>query len=251
MRVAIIENMAGTPYGQVGIALSEASAEIEVFRPWMGEALPAGTESHDAVVVLGGEQNAIDDENYPYLPELAELMRRFGDADKPVLGICLGGQLLARAYGGENRLKVAREFGWEKVEITQEGKQDPLLASLGNDFRVFEWHFDTFSLPEGAIRLATNATTANQAFKIGRASYGVQFHFEANRGVVEGWRQNFSSSIDKIAPGWLDSYEHSAATYGPAADDAGLAIARAWVGLVQTAAGANRQPAALCEADAG
>lgn len=232
MRVAIIENMAGTPHGQVGVALKEAGAELDIIRPYNGDVLPRDAGAHDAIIVLGGEQSALDDAAYPYLPELAALMRTFEQADKAVLGICLGSQLLARAYGGQNRLNAAREFGWQKISICEEGRQDPLLSGLGEEFRIFEWHADTFSLPNDAILLATNSVTANQAFRIGRAAYGTQFHFEANRAVVEGWRSGFAQSIEKMSPGWLDNYEEHVASHAASADEAGLAIARAWVKLI-------------------
>lgn len=99
MRVAIIENMAGTPHGQLGVALQEVKADVHVIHAYAGEPLPAGAHDHDALIVLGGEQNALDDTLYPYLPELALLMKAFGDANKAVMGVCLGSQLLARAYG--------------------------------------------------------------------------------------------------------------------------------------------------------
>ncbi|WFU09179.1 type 1 glutamine amidotransferase [Rhizobium sp. CB3090] len=229
MRVAIVENMKNTPLGALGIALEEAGAEIEWFRPWDGEGLPKNVKTCDALVVLGGEQNARDDETHPYLPELARLMRRFEEADKAVLGICLGSQLLARAYEAENLIGTAHEFGWKTVGVTEEGKADPLLSELGDDFTIFQWHSDTFSLPAGAIRLATNAVTGNQAFRIGRAAYGTQFHFEANAAVVEGWRMDFKASIERNEPGWLERYAEIAAQHAPAAEIAGLAIARAWV----------------------
>lgn len=232
MRVAIIENMAGTPYGQVGVALAEAGAELDIIRPYIGDDLPRKPDAHDAIVVLGGEQSALDDADYPYLPELAELMRTFEQADKAVLGICLGSQLLARAYGGQNLLQAAREFGWEKVSICPEGRQDPLFAGLGDEFRIFEWHADTFTLPRDAVLLATNSVTVNQAFRVGRAAYGMQFHFEANTEVVEGWRTGFQQSIEKMSPGWLDNYVQHVASHGACADAAGLAIARAWVRLI-------------------
>ena len=126
MRVAIIENMAGTPHGQIGIALEEAAADVHVIRAYAGEPLPADASDHDALVVLGGEQNALDDALYPYLPDLALLMKRFGDAGKAVMGVCLGSQLLARAYGGDNILSGPPEFGWEDVSLTEEGASDPL-----------------------------------------------------------------------------------------------------------------------------
>jgi GMP synthase (glutamine-hydrolysing) len=235
MRVAVVENMKNTPLGALGIALEEAGAEIEWFRAWDGERLPKDVTAHDALVVLGGEQNARDDETHPYLPELAQLMRRFEEVDKAVLGICLGSQILARAYEAENLIGTAHEFGWKTVGITDDGKADPLLSDLTDDFTIFEWHSDTFSLPTGAVRLATNTVTKNQAFRIGRAAYGTQFHFEANAAVVEGWRTEFKATIERNEPGWLERYPEIAAQHASAAEIAGLAIARAWVRTIGAA----------------
>ncbi|WP_267551315.1 type 1 glutamine amidotransferase [Rhizobium rhizogenes] len=229
MRVAIIENMKNTPLGALGIALEEAGARIEWFRAWDGEALPKDTSAYDALVVLGGEQNARADETHPYLPELAGLMRRFEGEDKSVLGICLGSQILARAYEADNLIGTAHEFGWKTVGLTEEGKADPLLTGVGDQFTIFEWHGDTFTLPAGAVRLATNGVTPNQAFRIGRATYGTQFHFEANAVVVERWRVEFEETIERKEPGWLESYPELVAKHAAAAETAGLAIARAWV----------------------
>ncbi|MBB3612085.1 type 1 glutamine amidotransferase [Rhizobium sp. BK602] len=236
MRVAIVENMKNTPLGALGIALSEAGAEIEWFRPWDGEALPQDGSAHDALVVLGGEQSARDDHTHPYLPELARLMRRFESEDKAVLGICLGSQILARAYDAENLLGAAREFGWTTVGLTEEGKADPLLSGVGDAFTIFEWHSDTFTLPAGAVHLATNDVARNQAYRIGRAAYGTQFHFEANAEVVDGWRTEFAVTIERIAPGWLARYPEIATRDAAAAEVAGLAIARAWVGTIRIGA---------------
>ncbi|MFK0162640.1 type 1 glutamine amidotransferase [Rhizobium sp. NPDC090279] len=229
MHVAIIENMKNTPLGALGIALEEAGATIDWVRAWDGEALPKDTSAYDALVVLGGEQNARDDETHPYLPELAGLMRRFEGEDKSVLGICLGSQILARAYEADNLIGTAHEFGWKTVGLTNEGRKDALLADVGDEFTIFEWHGDTFTLPAGAVRLAANGVTPNQAFRIGRATYGTQFHFEANAAVVDRWRSEFKETIERKEPGWLESYPELLAKHAAAAETAGLAIARAWV----------------------
>ncbi|WP_199788751.1 type 1 glutamine amidotransferase [Rhizobium leguminosarum] len=233
MRVAVIENMRNTGLGALAAALGEAGAEIEWFRVWQDGVLPKDISGHDALVVLGGEQSALDDETHPYLPELARLTRRFGDAGKAVLGICLGSQILARAYGADNHLGIAREFGWHGIGVTAEGRADPLLSALGGEFTIFEWHADTFSLPEGAVHLASSPVAENQAFRIGRAVYGTQFHFEANSDVVAQWKAEFPDTIARIAPGWLENHAELAARHGGAADAAGLAIARAWVSLIE------------------
>jgi GMP synthase (glutamine-hydrolysing) len=232
MRILIVENLRGTSLGQVEVALSEAGAEQVWIRPWNEEALPSDSDGFHGMVVLGGEQSAIDDELHPYLPDLARLMKRFGDDEKAVLGICLGSQLLARAHGGINILGQAREFGWHRVVLTETGRTDPVFAAIDSDFPIFEWHSDTFTLPEGAIHLAHNDTVANQCFRIGRASYGMQFHFEASRSVVESWNRHFEATIERMMPGWLANYQTHAANDGVHADAAGLAIARAWVSQV-------------------
>lgn len=235
MRVLVVENDKVTLLGQIGVALEEAGAEIEICRPHAGDAIPADETNHDAIVVMGGPQNARDDERHAYLPALAGLMRRFGDAEKSVLGVCLGSQLLARAYGAENLIGTAPEFGWCTVALTTDGAGDPVLSAANADFSIFQWHSDTFALPEGAVRLATNGAAENQAFRIGRAVYGTQFHFEASRTVVDEWVSTFGALIPTLAPGWLERRETLAAENGPSADATGLAIARAWVATIAAA----------------
>lgn len=235
MRVAIIENMENTHLGTLRRALDDAGARLEWFRPRRDGTLPSDIYDHDALIVLGGEQSAIDDVTYPYLPGLAGAMRRFGDADKPVLGICLGAQLLARAYGGENLIGVAPEFAWTTLDVTPEGAVDPLFSGVGAQFESFQWHRDTFSLPDGAVRLVSGSAVRNQCFRIGRAAYGVQFHFEASAEVVEAWLIEFRDIVKAKAPGWLECYPETAARHAAAADRAGHAIARAFVRSIQPA----------------
>lgn len=237
MRILVVENDRHTALGQIETALLEAGAEIVRCRPHAGEPLPTprldDAAGYDALVVMGGPQTAIDDERHPYLPALCTLMRGYGDAGRPVLGVCLGSQLLARSYGAENRIGTAFEFGWQDIEPTEEGLADPLLAATGGTFPIFQWHSDTFTLPEGAVRLAHNAAAANQAFRIGRAAYGTQFHFEVDRSVAAWWRDTFPELIERMAPGWIERFDEIAAARAPQADGAGLAIARAWVAMVK------------------
>lgn len=232
MRVAVIENTRISHLGQVGAALGEVGAEIVVIRAYAGEPLPQGLDDYDALVVFGGEQTARDDHSHPYLPELARLMRIYGDGGKAVLGICLGSQILARAYGADNLIGGAPEFGWQTIALTAEAFDDPVLSVAASGFPIFQWHDDTFSLPDGAVRLAENAAVANQAFRVGRAAYGTQFHFEADRRVVEAWMADFAQVIERKEPGWIARHPDLAAEHGPVADATGLAIARAWVAQI-------------------
>lgn len=241
MRVLVVQNFENTGPGQVGAALAEARAEVDLIKPYLGDPLPESADGHDALVVLGGAQSALDDDDYPYMPSLRTLMRDFGDGGRSVLGICLGSQLLARAYGATNLIGTAPEFGWHAIARTPEGAADPVLAAVPDAFTSFQWHDDTFTLPPGAVRLATNPAAENQAFRIGRAAYGIQFHFEADRPLVSLWTEAFADFLAEKHPGWR--HEQEAATHGPAADAAGLAIARAWVSTIPAGAARDRDAA--------
>ena len=232
MHVLVVQNYAGTGLGQVETALREAGARIDHVAVHEGGVLPGGPDAHDAIVVLGGGQNALDDAGSPWLPHLARLMKAFADSGRSTLGICLGSQVLARAYGADNLIGVAPEFGWQEVVLTPEGRDDPVLGALPDAFRTFQWHDDTFTLPRGGTRLAGNDAAHNQAFRVGRAGYGIQFHFEADRALVEQWSQTFAAWLAERQPDWSERRAAQAALHGPQADATGLAIARAWVATI-------------------
>ncbi|MEZ5782555.1 MAG: type 1 glutamine amidotransferase [Rhizobiaceae bacterium] len=231
-RVLIVHNYEKTSTGNVGTALAEAFIDTQTVMAHEGGLLPASSEGYDGLVLLGGAQNAMDDENFPYFPALLDLVRDFERNDRAVLGICLGAQLLARAFGARNRIGGATEFGWHSVGLTDEGMNDDVLGALPPSFTIFEWHDDTFVLPERATHLATSQAVTNQAFRIGRAAYGFQFHFEASTKVVRQWNVDFSEFLAAERPGWLAGFEDEAVRHGPQADNSGLALARAWVGVL-------------------
>lgn len=231
MRVALVENTAITHYGQVGVALHLAAARMDQFKPWRDGVLP-DMAGYDALVVFGGEQDALADATHPYLPALAKLMFDTALAGQAVLGVCLGSQLLARGAGAQNHIGRAQEFGWCAVDLTAEARLDPVLGRLPQRFDIFQWHSDTFTLPEGATLLAQSPAASNQCFRIGRAGYGMQFHFEASRAVVAGWSRTFPDLINRLDPTWHPNHAARAQAQGIAADAHGLAIATGWVALI-------------------
>ena len=202
MRVLVIENYSGTDVGEMAATFAKRGVELDVVQAFSGAPLPAGPDDHDGMIVLGGDQNALDDSGSPYFPALLELMRAFDTARRPVLGICLGAQLLARAHGGGNIVGQVLEFGFVPVTPTTAGLKDPLTSSLDPDVPIFEWHSDTFTLPPGATHLATSATYKNQAYSIGNVSYGTQFHFEVGRTLAERWSTAHSGYLDAQRSGW-------------------------------------------------
>jgi GMP synthase (glutamine-hydrolysing) len=233
MRVLAIENFAGTPLGIVADALAEARVEIDLRRVFLGDSVPEDHSGYGGLVVLGGGQSAVDDAEHPYLPTVAALTRNFGEADKAVLGICLGAQLVARGHGATNILDLPVEFGWREVRATPAGEADPLISVIDGGAPLFHWHTDTFTLPQGAVHLARSEMTPLQAFRVGRAVYGIQFHFEADRRLVDLWTRDFADVIAEYAPDWSERQKVDAARFGAEADAAGTAIARAWVALLR------------------
>jgi GMP synthase (glutamine-hydrolysing) len=167
---------------------------IDGFAP--GVAWP-GRADLSGLVVFGGEMNADQIDRYPYLLQLRNLMREAGSAGVPTLGICLGAQLLARAYDGPVRLAPVREFGFVPVSLTQEGSQDPVLCAFGPQSMVFQWHEDTFDVPAGATLLATGSTIKNQAFRVGATSWGTQFHLEVEEKGLDEWLDLLGDQLER------------------------------------------------------
>jgi GMP synthase-like glutamine amidotransferase len=139
------------------------------------------------LIVFGGEMNVDQVDRHPQLLMQRELMRRAVDAGLPVLGICLGAQMLARAFDAPVYRAPVRELGFKTIRITDAGAADPLLSAFHSGDRVFQWHEDTFDLPAGADLLASGDDVPNQAFRLGRNAWGVQFHFELDAAGVEAW----------------------------------------------------------------
>jgi GMP synthase (glutamine-hydrolysing) len=144
-------------------------------------------EEIGGLIVFGGEMNVDQVDRYPSLLTQRRLMRTMVDAGLPVLGICLGAQMLARALDARVYRAKVRELGFKPVHLTEGGRRDRLLGAFNNGDRVFQWHEDTFDLPEGAVLLAAGDDVPVQAFRFGTHAWGVQFHFEVDRDGVEAW----------------------------------------------------------------
>jgi GMP synthase (glutamine-hydrolysing) len=157
--------------------------QVRTVKPLAGQPLPGHREVAGAVV-MGGPMNVDDVERFPALAVerewLAEAVRR----ELPVLGICLGAQLLARALGAEVRPGEAPELGFAPVEVSD--PEDPILGALAPRTTVLHWHRDAFDLPPGSRSLASSTRTEHQAFRVGNA-WGVLFHPEADLALLEAW----------------------------------------------------------------
>ncbi|WP_068081106.1 type 1 glutamine amidotransferase [Polycladidibacter stylochi] len=232
MHILIIENCQNVTLGIVETALQEVKARQSYLKPYMGQELPNSPESFDALIVLGGLQNARSDAEHPYLSNLCSLITQFHAKDLPVLGICLGAQLMARAFGAQSILDQPVEAGWLPLSPTMEAATDPVLSCLKEGDHLFVFHTDTYSLPEGAVRLVSTPQTPNHAFRIGKACYAIQFHFECGIDEVKNWTSCFHSEFTVLLPNWQQIIGEQAKKHGEKAERLGLEIARNWLKLV-------------------
>lgn len=142
---------------------------------------------YNGLVLLGGPMNVDQIEHHPHLLHEIEMIREAIDLKLPVLGICLGSQLIARALGAQVRANAKKEIGWHEIRLSQGGMQDPLLGNFQQRESIFHWHGDTFDIPEGAVHLASSESCSNQAFRYGDKVYGLQFHLEVDEALIDRW----------------------------------------------------------------
>ncbi|MEM4408220.1 MAG: hypothetical protein QXI19_05695 [Candidatus Caldarchaeum sp.] len=139
------------------------------------------------LIILGGPMNVYETDRYPFLALEERAIGEAINAGKPVLGVCLGAQLIAKVLGARVYPAREKEIGWYEIRLTEEGRRDGLLGSLSPCETVFEWHGDTFDLPDGAFCLAESEACKNQAFRFGDSVYGLQFHLEVTAEMVSTW----------------------------------------------------------------
>ncbi|MFX4263262.1 type 1 glutamine amidotransferase [Pelotomaculum propionicicum] len=163
-----------------------------------GSILPGGLTGFNALIILGGPMNVYEEEKYPYLKQVDRLIKEAVDKDLPVLGACLGGQLVAKALGAPVTRNPVPEIGWYGMRLTAAGIQSPFFMDLPGEFPVFHWHSDTFALPGGASLLASTVDCANQAFSYGPRVLALQFHLEITPVIIQDWNREWACDIEEF-----------------------------------------------------
>ena len=190
MRVAIVQHQDSVPPGLIAEVLVEAGIVPSYVPAWRDGVQWPDAGDLDALVVMGGTMNVDQIDAYPFLADSRALMSAAMESGVPTLGVCLGSQMMARVLGAEVRRANPRNALFSRLELTPEGHDDPLVGPF-DGCEVLQFHEDTFAMPDDAIALATSSSSGlAQAFRYGDRAYAIQFHFEVDRSILEGWLHN-------------------------------------------------------------
>ena len=186
MRVLSVTHGPSVPGGVFDEAAEAAGHTLERWQVPDG-GTPDPAEAYEAVMVFGGSMHPDQDDRFDWLGNEEEFLGEVLAARVPVLGVCLGAQMLARAAGAGVRPASEPEIGWYEVALTSEGSSDPVLSALPARATVFQWHHYTFDLPQGGVELA-RSDICTQAFRLdGRPGWGIQFHAEVTYPMLSAW----------------------------------------------------------------
>ena len=195
-KLLVLQHVAREPLGWLDPLLRGAGFRIRYVNfdraPWSRPDM----RRYHGLVVLGGPMNVDQTDLHPHLATEIDVIRAALELERPVLGICLGAQLLAAALGAAVRPNPVREIGWYPLELTSAAVRDPVLGRLASGQPVFQWHAYTFDVPPGAEHLASTESCPNQAFRFGRSAYGLQFHLEADQELIHRWIHGSATRLE-------------------------------------------------------
>lgn len=213
MNVLALVHGANCPAGSFGDVIEERGHRLDSWSMAWGTPPPRPVDDYGAVVLFGGAMHADEEAHHPWLREEHLFIERLLDQHVPLLGVCLGAQLVAKAAGAAV-YPSEPEIGWTRVELTDEVAEDPVFAQLPRSFPAFQWHYYAFDVPAGACELARSGVCA-QAFRLGDAAWGVQFHPEVSLEIVSSWigesrdelpgtAETFLAETEAQIEGWTD-----------------------------------------------
>jgi GMP synthase-like glutamine amidotransferase len=174
--------------------IAERGDELEEWSLSWGTPPPRPLDAYGAVLVFGGAMHADHEEHHPWLRDENFLLQRLLGLQVPMLGVCLGAQLIAKASHADVGPSSEPEVGWYPVELTEEARDDELFGSLPERFDAFQWHYYTHGIPAGAVELA-RSPVCTQAFRLGDRAWGIQFHAEVTEEQIESWADEDESEL--------------------------------------------------------
>ena len=194
--ILVLQHTVAEKLGTIEHAIRSHGMSFSYIRPFMGEPIPKTIADAPALVVMGGPMGVYENKYYPYLQDEMRLIEEAMRFDKPVLGICLGSQLIAAVLGSSIYKGVKKEIGWYSVSVKPAGLQDKLFKDIPRSFIPFHWHGDVFDLPSDTLSLAYSNLTEHQAFLYGDRVYGLLFHLEVTKDLITGMVSDFSKELE-------------------------------------------------------
>ncbi|MFY9269587.1 MAG: gamma-glutamyl-gamma-aminobutyrate hydrolase family protein [Candidatus Manganitrophaceae bacterium] len=230
-KVIVLQHVQCETPGSISDALASRGITAQYIRLFLGEEVPKGLEGASGLVVMGGPMGVYDRREYPFLSDEMKLIEQALQQNKPILGVCLGSQLLAAALGAEVVKGEKKEIGWHPISLTEQAATDPLFKGVVPSFTVYHWHGDIFPLPHGAVPLASSALTRYQAFRYREKAYGLLFHMEVTEGIIREMTSTFASELEEES---IDPEEIAGKTkqYLPPLQEVGKTVFGRWAGLV-------------------
>ncbi|MBI5788610.1 MAG: gamma-glutamyl-gamma-aminobutyrate hydrolase family protein [Candidatus Schekmanbacteria bacterium] len=196
--IIIFQHIACEDLGTAANILKQRGLKLRYIRLYAGEAPPVDYASAAGFIFLGGPMNVYQEWEYPCLKLETEILQEAIRVNKPTLGICLGAQLIAKAAGAKVYAGRQKEIGWYPLHLTAQAQQGGLLAGFDNPLTVFQWHGDTFDLPDKAVSLASSTLFPQQAFSLGGKIYAFQFHLEVGLAAIEDWLREYDDELKGI-----------------------------------------------------
>ena len=169
--------------------------DFEYIETHEGKQVPKEMGDRSGLIVMGGPMGVYESAQYPFLRDEMHLIESALKLGRPVMGVCLGSQLLAAVLGAEVKKGQQKELGWHAVTLSEPAAQDTLFSSVKTEFWPFHWHGDTFSLPKDSVQLASSRQTPHQAFRHGKNAYGILFHLEVTQGQISQMLIDFANEL--------------------------------------------------------
>ena len=195
--ILVLQHIHCETLGTIAEALDTKGLSYQYIRAYKGEPIPKTLGEAKGLVIMGGPMGVYEEKKHPFLRDEMRLIENTLKEEKPILGTCLGSQLLAHALKSQVTRGKQKEIGWYPVTLTQEAKSDPLLSEAPESLEAIHWHGDIFDLPQNAVRLASSELTETQGFRYKKNAYGFLFHMEVTPNIISNWTQEFAEELQE------------------------------------------------------
>jgi GMP synthase (glutamine-hydrolysing) len=249
-RVIVLQHAESENLGTIEDALNTGGVTFDYVRAFEGQPIPDAVGESSGLIVMGGPMSVYETDRFPFLGQEMKLIEAFLEAQRPILGVCLGSQMLAAALGATVRKGRKKEIGWFPVELSPASGQDPLWSGQPSRFEAYHWHGDIFDPPKEAVPLASSDITPVQSFRFGDRAYGILFHLEVTERHIQKMLNEFASEIqeENLKP---EEILNQAESLLPALQTISSTIFRRWTQLLYPSRGSQsgRTASRNCDLD--